>query len=475
MNTRAKKGGEGATAKLNEDELEALRQALAKQEERIRNQGAALERERAEVDREREVFHRTREAENARLRNERDVILREREALNKEKEDEGARRNNDDAFSILRDEVRREMSDLRRAISERNDASFNYEFPAGQRFSGSQEPPLPSSSVADSAQPPPISLREATDSVPWFDGYNVPVSQFVRACRRAREMVPPHYERPLTILLINKLRGRAYGAVEDESCVTVTQLIDLLNGAFGSSKTIHQRRGELSTCYIKPGEHMLDYISRVKELRSSILDAERRMRGTVSDRITAEIDELTAASFCDGLPSLYRIQMSPSCSVHPFEAFAAAKALAVREELERQRRGPRRDDTARSRVATIPHPPIHRSELRRDVTIPRYPTAPFVRNRDTPPSTAAIGNNPRVAPALERPSDASPTIWCRYCKISGHEIQDCRKRQYNNARQGNPAGPSSRPDSPRVGPPPTRPVRSIQAIPEEEPESESSE
>ncbi|KYM94267.1 hypothetical protein ALC62_15100 [Cyphomyrmex costatus] len=402
MNTRAKKGDEGATAKLNEDELEALRQALAKQEERIRNQGAALDRERAEVDREREVFHRNREAENARLRNERDVISREREALNKEKEDEGARRNNDDAFSILRDE-----------------------FPAGQRFSGSQEPPLPSSSVADSAQPPPISLREATDSVPWFDGYNVPVSQFVRACRRAREMVPPHYERPLTILLINKLRGRAYGAVEDESCATVTQLIDLLNGAFESSKTIHQRRGELSTCYIKLGEHMLDYISRVKELRSSILDAERRMRGTVSDRITAEIDELTAASFYDGLPSLYRIQMSPSCSVHPFEAFAAAKALAVREELERQRRGPR--------------------------------------------------NNPRVAPALERPPDASPTIWCRYCKISGHEIQDCRKRQYNNARQGNPAGPSSRPDSPRVGPPPTRPVRSIQAIPEEEPESESSE
>jgi len=41
MDTCAKKG-----AKLSEEELEALHQTLAQQEERLRNQGAALDRER---------------------------------------------------------------------------------------------------------------------------------------------------------------------------------------------------------------------------------------------------------------------------------------------------------------------------------------------------------------------------------------------------------------------------------------------
>lgn len=94
--------------------------------------------------------------------------------------------------------------------------------------------------------------------------------------RPSKEIIPPNSERNFTRLLINKLRERAYSAIEDEPCDTVTQLADLLNGAFGTPKTIDQFRGELSIIYIKDNEHMLDYISRVKDLRTSILYAERR-------------------------------------------------------------------------------------------------------------------------------------------------------------------------------------------------------
>jgi len=65
---------------------------------------------------------------------------------------------------------------------------------------------------------PKVSFREATECVPSFDEYNIPLSQFIRACRRASETVPPFAERNLTKILINKLRRRAYYAVEDELC-----------------------------------------------------------------------------------------------------------------------------------------------------------------------------------------------------------------------------------------------------------------
>jgi len=70
MDTRAKKG-----TKLNEEELEVLRQALAKQEERryLQNQGAILDRECAGIEKEREL-------EKTRLQAERDIFSRDHDA-----------------------------------------------------------------------------------------------------------------------------------------------------------------------------------------------------------------------------------------------------------------------------------------------------------------------------------------------------------------------------------------------------------
>ncbi|KAL6418225.1 hypothetical protein ACFW04_012256 [Cataglyphis niger] len=172
-------------------------------------------------------------------------------------------------------------------------------------------------------------------------GATSPISQFIRACRRAKDILPPSSERNLTRLLLTKLRGRAACAVEDEICETITQLADLLNGAFGSPKTIDQYRGELSTIYLKPNEHILDYITRAKDLRSSILDSERRERGLTNNSM-AEIDALTARSFCDGLPLSYRLQLTKELYIDPFAAFSHVKILAKRQELDNERFNPAR-------------------------------------------------------------------------------------------------------------------------------------
>jgi len=303
------------------------------------------------------------------------------------------------------------------------------------------------------ASAPKVSFREATEGVPSFDGYNISLAQFTRACRRAKDIVPPASERNLTKLLISKLRGRAYYAVEDEPCDSVTQLIDLLNGAFGPSKTIDQYRGELSTVYLRPQEHVLDYISRVKDLRTAILDAERRDRGLVESRFLTDIEGLTARSFCEGLPLEYRLQLSAEMYSRPSEAFARVKAIAKRQELDKQRFEVRRTERETYRREQPVHPigrPVAHSTPKsyNNNAGSRWNNQRFDRgpaDRYTPP-------RPRQDLPARRETTTTAEKVCRYCKNRGHTIEECRKRQYNNSQRqqsGNASTPTGRPDAAR--------------------------
>ena len=399
---------------------------------------------------------------------------------------------------------------------------------------------------------PKVSFREATESVPYFDGYNIPLARFTRACRRAREIIPPSAERNLTKLLINKLGRRAYYAVEDEPCDTVTQLIDLLTGAFGSSKTLDQYRGELSTVYLKPLEHIIDYISRVKDLRTNILDAERRTKGYLDPRFVEEIDGLTARSFCEGLPLDYRLQLKSDAYHSYADAFSSAKVIAKRLELDKQRYDPRCQEarhTEQRRMAPIGVPSTprfnqqpyrHDSPDRDRRNLPVSPRnnhnnnfaprnnynnlndfsprnnynnrsyAPRNNQNDTrdysprsnyfsrsnydntarnyswrnnhdnfPPRDNHNNSNPRndrintSRPIESAPRDASSKI-CKYCKHPGHEIDECRKRQYNNSRRiesGNATSPSGPRDANRADNRNTRPINAIEAETNEQSQS----
>lgn len=313
MDTRSGSKKSKPEGGYSEAELEILSVKLAEQQAQLQKQQSQLQEQSRALQMQREEFERERNESLQSISMERDRI-REREAETRQT------REAEEAFKT---EIAREINRLRQEIDDARRAGPSRNLTALRELDDMRQEDPPRALLANRNQNqinqfedpvgispiPKVSFREATESVPVFDGYNISLSQFVRACRRAKEIVPAFSERNLTKLLINKLRGRAYYAVEDEPCETITQLIDLLTTAFGSSKTVDQYRGELSTVYKKPTEHMLDYISRIKELRSAILDTERREKGTVSNSLLKEIDKLTAKSFRDGLPLEYRLQM----------------------------------------------------------------------------------------------------------------------------------------------------------------------
>ena len=149
----------------------------------------------------------------------------------------------------------------------------------------------------------PIKLKDAIESVPVFDGHRPPIFQFLRACERARSMVPRSQEPYLVKLLMNKLRGHAFLAVEDGVVLTLNDFGNRLKNMFGPGKTINEYRGELATVFQRLGEEILDYIDRVKNLRLAIMDEERCGFDTVSADVQDTIDWDTAEAFVKGLPN----------------------------------------------------------------------------------------------------------------------------------------------------------------------------
>jgi hypothetical protein len=303
--------------KLTEAELEIMQKRVLDQQERMNVEMKALRVERKRFEKERELVN---EAINKRKE-----ILQQKETESQRWLDIATTRDETQTLQEL-EVLRQEIKIIRESVF----SELTTSTPFNKTEHGSVSTNKPFS--------PKITFQETLETVPIYDGNNMSISQFIRACRRAKDVVPASSERNLTHLLINKLRGRALAAVEDEPCDNVTELIDLLNNAFETQKTIDQYKGELNIIYLKPNEHILDYISRVKDLRSSIMDAGRREYRN-NERYENEIDNLTVRSFCEGLPLEYRLQLQPEHYMKAFKAFAVAKFISKQLELDKVRYG----------------------------------------------------------------------------------------------------------------------------------------
>jgi len=116
-------------------------------------------------------------------------------------------------------------------------------------------------------QPSPISLKDVINTVPKFDGHKMSVFHFSKICERALDLISAYHEYHLVQLIINKLQGHAYSAIEGVECHSVFELTKRLKLIFGPNKSVDQYRGELANIYMKQNENIFDYISRVQEIR----------------------------------------------------------------------------------------------------------------------------------------------------------------------------------------------------------------
>lgn len=279
----------------------------------------------------------------------------------------------------------------------------------------------------------PIRLKDVVDSIPKYDGHKISVFHFTKMCERALEMIPQYQEYHLVQLIINKLQGHAYAAIEGTEYTTVFELTRRLKRIFGSNKTVDQYRGELANIYMKPNENIFDYIERVKELRAAIIDGETNTTGYIDEITKDNIEHTVTTSFINGLPSdlLIRVKLERS---HTFEdAFITAIQLSKTLEAE----------NARKRIT-----PSYKSNTspRADFSNNLGPSRSFTNHTNYPqqstqPPTPQNTTTPFIKPLIPgRPGPNYPVEKiCRYCKNPGHLINECRKLAYRQSVENNPS------------------------------------
>lgn len=257
---------------------------------------------------------------------------------------------------------------------------------------------------------PQIKLKEIVSAIPAYNGYNIFVLQFARSYRRALAMLPvptpPDAEINLVRAIKARLQGHAYLAVEDEPVTSVEELIDALKAALSPHRSTNYYRGELNNLYKNRDEHVLDYITRTKDLRQAILDNEARdCHFSQNDRLRLEAEVLE--HFIDGLPpNLLPLQMEDCKSLT--DACHALLRIYHIAERDARRYGPTAPDwTGRGPRAT------YRNER---------PEAQEWRSTQLPPNVTTRTEPGRIE------------VTCNYCKKPGHMKFDCELRRINNER-----------------------------------------
>ena len=285
--------------------------------------------------------------------------------------------------------------------------------------------------IPDQDPTPQIKLKDAIETVPTFNGHNIPVEQFARACNRAKVLVPPQAEPQLARLLRNKLQDHACLAVEDRVFDSVNDLIKQLKRTFSPAKTSDHYRGELANIIKGTNEHVLEYISRVKDLRFAILEEDRDYYRDFARDHPEDLDRLTLDSFVDGLPPHTRTRLLQHNFDTLDEAFELAVLVDKKIDRDRQRFS---EPKAPKIICQICNKAGHEAlSCRSNQRVASQPSERYPQN-----PVAGYGNQASLTPLLPywdktRPPPPRPTELriCAYCKKPGHLISECRKRIFN--------------------------------------------
>lgn len=264
----------------------------------------------------------------------------------------------------------------------------------------------------------PLRLKDVADSIPKYDGQRMSVFQFCQACERALQLIPKSQELHLVQLITGKLQGHAYTATTGSYYPSVAALLRKLKRIFGPNKSLNQCKGELGNAFMRPAESIFDYIARLRDIQTAILDCELEQHGQL-DRWTIEgIEHDVLESFVNGLPSDLLVRLKIEGYENLDDAFTRAIQLSKTLETEALRR----KSAYTPKVMNYP---------RRDAPPPR--TEPI----QAPGMTQPISQRPAV-PFIKplvpgQPGPNTPaTLTCYYCKTPGHLMANCRKLAYRN-------------------------------------------
>jgi len=274
----------------------------------------------------------------------------------------------------------------------------------------------------------PVRFKDVIDSIPKYDGHKMSVFQFSKICERALKLIPAQQEPYLIQLIINKLQGHAYTAIEGMTFYTLTHMISHLKKIFGPNKSLNQYRGELGNLYMLPSEDIFNYVERAKDLRAAIIDGEVDTYGSLMPQDEDRIDRDVLESFINGLPSdlLVRVKLEGRTDTLDNAITSTIQLTKTLEAESKRKKG------------------SYHANFNKPFNNPRVDYAG--KSNNSPEKTIETRSFPApfikpLTPGQPGPN-SPPEKFCRYCKTPGHLINECRKLAYRQSlgSSGQPPG-----------------------------------
>ncbi|CAK9811027.1 hypothetical protein ANTPLA_LOCUS7601 [Anthophora plagiata] len=297
--------------------------------------------------------------------------------------------------------------------------------------------------------------KDALDAIPEYDGQNLDFICFAEGCEEALDMIPHQYEENFVKSLRNKLKGDARRSIIGTRFNRVSALVEHLRSIYAPHETVYEALGKLANVFQKSDEEVITFANRVRELGKRILDAFKREYNSISPTFLDNTDENLKRCFLRGLKSEISVRM-PSMHHNSLNELIT-KAIVIQKENDAisQMRSLSEGKSDR-RVA---NETVHKVQSEtitcqlcnksgHDATRCWTYNPNFSRNHNNKPSSSTSSSTqPNIQQIVQavlqaqiqnrtvnRDSGPKDQKFCRYCKKLGHEIEECRKRAYNNSR-----------------------------------------
>ena len=174
-----------------------------------------------------------------------------------------------------------------------------------------------------------LSLKDALDLIPRFNGQNISLTQFLDGCQEALSILPQDYEAELAKLIRMRLYGDALNSVRGQNFKEISEITEFLETVYGSAKTFHDWEGELARIKQKSNETVIVYLNRLKEIESEIFKAAKReKRFTEKEEYEKELESDCIKFFLKGLRWEIRARMGKPATLKE------ARELALEVERE---------------------------------------------------------------------------------------------------------------------------------------------
>ncbi|KAJ8676905.1 hypothetical protein QAD02_012692 [Eretmocerus hayati] len=110
-----------------------------------------------------------------------------------------------------------------------------------------------------------VSIEDAIKLIPKYNGFNIPLINFLEGCREACSVIPAANESDLANSIKMRLSGEAFKCAQSKSFNSIDEIAKFFNGIFGSLKTFHQLHGELAVLKQEKDESVISFSNRNKQ------------------------------------------------------------------------------------------------------------------------------------------------------------------------------------------------------------------